>query len=40
MFYWTDEDMGYALTSEMNNSKNKELAKEVYKQMSLNSVKI
>lgn len=40
MFYWIDNDLGYALTSELDKALHQNLAKEVYKQMSLNSVKI
>jgi len=40
MFYWTDNDLGYVLTSDLDKNNNQELAKEVYKQMSINTVKI
>jgi len=40
MFYWIDESMGYALTSDLSNPQHQHLAKEVYHQLSLGSIKI
>lgn len=40
MFYWTDSDMGYVLTSGLDKKPQQDLAREVYKQMSINTVKI
>ncbi len=40
MFYWIDDDLGYALTSDLHSSQQQDLAREVYKQMSIDSVKI
>lgn len=40
MFYWTDDDMGYALTGTLDKHPQQALAQEIYKQMSINSVKI
>lgn len=39
MFYWTEDDMGYALTSALKKDQYQNLAKEVYKQMNLNPAK-
>ena len=39
-FYWTDDDMGYALTSELDKNLHQNLAEEVYKQIRINTVKI
>jgi len=39
MFYWTEDDMGYALTSALKKDQYQDLAKEVYKQMNLNPEK-
>lgn len=40
IYYWTDNDLGYVLTSKAKSFKQPELAREVYRQMSINSVKI
>jgi len=40
IYYWIDEDLGYVLTSGLDKNKNRVLANEAYKQMSLRPVKI
>lgn len=40
LFYWIDEDIGYALASDEGAPHQQDIAREVYRQMSINSVKI
>jgi len=40
MFYWTDNDMGYALTSNARKDMQQEMARDAYTQLIINSVKI
>lgn len=40
MFYWTDNDMGYALTSNARKDIQQDMARDAYTQLIINSVKI